>query len=146
MSALGNQLFGAVYGGDAQRCLDLLAGGADANAVGSYLLHTAATHGESRIASILIEHGARVNTADRIGWSPLHSAARFGRANACLILLEAGGDPLIKDNAGQTALDLATQYHHEACVNVIKPFIAANAARVALREMAGINALKSALP
>lgn len=146
MINLGYQLSEAVYKGDRQQCLDLLACGADANDGSSNLLHMAAMHGELRIALILIEHGARVNLVDKNGWSPLHSAARFGRANVCLILLEAGGDPLLKDNAGQTAMDLATQHWHEACAHVIRPFIAANAARAALQEIASINALKSALP
>ena len=75
----------------------LLANGADVNAAhgdGMTGLHWAALNGNGAIARLLIDAGAVLEAATRLGaHTPLHVAAKEGQGEMVAILVEAGADP-----------------------------------------------------
>jgi hypothetical protein len=66
----------------------------------------------SRVAAYVEEYPDFLDEVDSDnGWSGLHLAARGNHIEIVRLLLEEGADPSIKSHsAGQTALDIATQY------------------------------------
>lgn len=110
MSSLNTQLFEAVRKGNAQRCLDLLACGADVNAKGnghwSPLLE-AARYNQAAICQLLLEHGASVDRADAYQNSALHWAAANDCAPTCLVLLAHGANGHAGGEAGVRPLHMA---------------------------------------
>ena len=58
----------------------------------STALLEAASHGHTRVCSLLLEHGARANASD--SW-PLRAAALRGHAGVCQVMLEHGAGLLI---------------------------------------------------
>jgi uncharacterized protein len=101
--------FEAATLGDLDRLTDLLAGGADVNAVsadGFTALHFAAFFGKPDAAHALLERGADVDARGR-GWmtgTPLHSAASGRHVDVVEILLAAGADPNARQSGGWTPL------------------------------------------
>jgi ankyrin repeat protein len=73
---LEEELLKAAREGYVEKVKDLLARGADPNAIrlGTTPLHIAAGHGHFDIVKILVENGANVNVKDLMGFTPLHSA------------------------------------------------------------------------
>jgi ankyrin repeat protein len=68
----------AVQSGDAAKVRDLLALGVDPNVAepsGGSLLSYAAHWGRTEIIGLLLGAGARLDAADRRGWTPLMAAA-----------------------------------------------------------------------
>lgn len=65
----------------------------------------------------------------------MHLAAWLGYTDICLLLIERT-DPHIKNDKGQSALDLAIDQQHENCIRVIRSWLAAQSARVALQDIA----------
>lgn len=116
MNSLPLKLLRSVERGDADSCRALLARGVDAN--GTYGV----------VASLL------------------HLAVGNGYASTCLALLEYGGDPLSKNHSGLSALDMAMHRRDKECVNIIKSWIAAGAARAALREISEATSMTSIGP
>ena len=58
---------------------------------------------------LLIERGAEVNVASRIGLTPLMMAASGGRIKIVKFLLDRGADVTAMDNKGRTARDIAVE-------------------------------------
>src|SRR5262249_55905716 len=59
---------------------------------------------ESPEIRLLLEHGAKVNVADRTGRTPLMNAAQLGWMPAIEMLIEKGADVNARDAAGKTVL------------------------------------------
>jgi uncharacterized protein len=78
-------------------------------------IHSAAAGRES-VARVLVAHGAKVNVAQRHGWTPLQEAAQNGHADLLEDLLAAGADPSATNDTGITAIDLARKAGHQAIV------------------------------
>ena len=95
----------------------LLDAGSDVNQVyanGLTVLSWAAGYAEDVPASegaglvrLLLERGARVNTADDRGMTPLMIAASMDHAEVAELLLARGADASLKDKDGRSAADLA---------------------------------------
>ena len=61
------------------------------------VLHDAALKGFTRIADLLVSHGANVNARNSAGATPLHDAALAGQAAVITILLDQGADINVRD-------------------------------------------------
>lgn len=62
----------------------------------------------------LINHGAKINIFNKVGLykhTPLHIAAAVGYVQNVYILLQAGADRAVQSSMGQTALEIAREYH-----------------------------------
>jgi ankyrin repeat protein len=70
----------------------------------------------------LIESGAKVNAADRHGYTPLHYAANidFGDTEMVELLLRAGADPRARGKTGKTALRLARELRYPDIVRALE--------------------------
>ena len=102
----------AAMRGDAQAVRALIAQGVDVNTPqgdGMTALHWAAERADAALVRVLLEAGARVDAATRIGdYTPLHLAAKAGGGEAVEALLEAGSDPLAATATGAvTAMHFA---------------------------------------
>jgi len=91
---LEEELLKAAREGDVEKVKDLLARGADPNAIklGTTPLHIAAGHGHFDIVKILVENGANVNAKDLMGFTPLHSAIMGNHLAIVKFLIENGAD------------------------------------------------------
>jgi len=75
------------------------------------LLHDAALKGHTRVAELLIEHGADVNERNVAGATPLHDAALAGQRGMCTLLLDKGADiDAVEAENGSTALHYAASW------------------------------------
>ena len=105
-------LIEAAREGDTKRIHDLVARGADPNAVvvtnteWTPLLH--AIH-KNRLVSVsaLIDSGADPNRANPAGMTPLMFAAGYGHTPIVQLLLRRGANPRLRDRGGETAFDYA---------------------------------------
>jgi hypothetical protein len=111
---LDEELFEAVWVGDAAKVSKLLRRGANPNAKedGSTPLHLAVLKEHADIAKLLLEHGADVNAKDKYGGTPLHRAVLTEDADVVTLLLEHGADVNAKDKYGGTPLHLAAAKGH----------------------------------
>uniref|UniRef100_A0A674I7A2 Ankyrin repeat and kinase domain containing 1 n=1 Tax=Terrapene triunguis TaxID=2587831 RepID=A0A674I7A2_9SAUR len=71
------------------------------------------------ICSVLIEHGADVNMADKDGWSPLHFAAQNGDDRIVRLLLDHQAQADSQEHEGWTPLHLASQNNFENVARVL---------------------------
>jgi ankyrin repeat protein len=104
----------AAFFGAPQAAQALIAAGADVNAVADnpmriQPLHAAAAGQHGEIATMLIEAGAAVDTAQRHGWTPLHTAAHNGDAELARELLAAGAPVDVTNDDGRTPADVAIE-------------------------------------
>lgn len=109
----------------------LLRNGADPNArlpgMNWTLLHLAVEHQNAAALTLLLEHGADVESVDDSGCTALHhaidteadAAHQAGQApvpTLTRLLLDAGADPHAKDSRGKTPLEIARDYDYAAAV------------------------------
>lgn len=94
----------------------LLAAGADPNVSAANEMRVTALHAAAAqrdpvvsfaLVRLLLGHGARVNVAQRGGWTPLHATAAHGPDEQVRLLLAHGADANATNDDGKTALDLA---------------------------------------
>jgi serine/threonine-protein phosphatase 6 regulatory ankyrin repeat subunit B len=107
-SSLNRGLAGAVKSRDLKKVNDLLARGADPNALdseGISVLAHAAARGNLQILQALVEHGADVRARDRNGDTPLLSAVTYPLLDVAVVkfLVEHGAD-LNAENHGWNVL------------------------------------------
>ena len=108
--SLSDKLDKAVSENDVDAVKRLLSQGADVNRSPFAFppLATAASHGRTELAKMLIAAGAKVNAIESLsGGTALFWAAFNGHAEAVKLLLEKGADPNLKTKDGTTPL-LAT--------------------------------------
>jgi hypothetical protein len=82
------------------------------------LLLEAASDGDVKRVSDLINKGANVNAKDRWGWTPMSMAAYGGHEEIARTLMAAGADLDYKDVDGDTPKDLATKRGKRDTCNV----------------------------
>jgi ankyrin repeat protein len=81
--------------------------GADVNKTGWAPLHYAATTGQVKVISLLLENHAYIDAESPNGSTPLMMASMYGTPAAVKLLLEEGADPLLRNQQGLTALQFA---------------------------------------
>ena len=81
--------------------------GADVNKTGWTPLHYAASTGQLKVISLLLENYAYIDAESPNGTTPLMMASMYGTAAAVKLLLEEGADPLLRNQQGLTALQFA---------------------------------------
>jgi ankyrin repeat protein len=104
----------------------LLAAGADANAearnkIRVRPLHSAAAADQTRIALVLIAHGADVKARQEGGFTPLHAATQNGNLDLVRALLDHGADPSARTDDGKTAEELARERGHMEVALLLEP-------------------------
>jgi ankyrin repeat protein len=91
----------------------LLKYGADPNisspSDGNSPLHVAAENGLSWLGEILLEHGAKIDAANKDGATPLILAAQWQHRDFAAMLIRRGANPAIADREGKTAPDYALE-------------------------------------
>ncbi len=110
-----NAFRAAAASGDANRLLDLLVRGADADgqdSEGRTAIINAAWRGHAPIVKILLDRGADIEIADDRLLTPLIWAAVNGQGKVLTALLEAGADPGRADRDGIDALMRAAWNGH----------------------------------
>jgi tetratricopeptide (TPR) repeat protein len=87
-------------------------------------LHEAASEGQTRVVSYLLQAGAKKEIPDRDGRTPLHCASEHGHKAVCEALLGPVGTPCpqlsLLDRDGASPLSLAVQNNREA-VSMLRP-------------------------
>lgn len=121
-----HHLMNAVVNGDSKTVKDLIAAGADPNAVhknGISALIEAATKGYTDIVKILIDAGADINGKDSFGFTALIRATEKGSADIVKILIDKGAG---KDyDSLETAYMMACHNQNKAkIVKLLEPLIA----------------------
>ena len=105
----------------ATRCL--LANGADRDALyGEDLwaaLHCAAGQAVEEIISLILDHGADVDSSTMRGLTPLYIAGAHGRDSLVKILLSRGADVNRSNNLGWSTLHRAAERGHEQVVRLL---------------------------
>lgn len=77
------------------------------NAMQNLPLHAAVAGRHSKIAKLLVDHGAPVNARQHGGWTALHAAALHGDLELAEMLIANGADISARAENNQCALDLA---------------------------------------
>ena len=115
-------LFEAVYRDDLEGMKDLLAEGADVNAMdkdGNTPLHIVTHSGHKEMIKLLISNGAHVNAKDEGGWTPLHFAASGGHKEIAELMLANGADVNAKDFSDYTPLHRAAGGGHNEMIKLL---------------------------
>ena len=110
--------------GELELALKMIKKGADVNKTGWTPLHYAATSGEVKVISALLENHAYIDAESPNGSTPLMMASMYGTGAAVKLLLAEGADPLLKNQQGLTALQFAQTANRpdaiEILANVVK--------------------------
>ena len=73
----------------------------------------------SKVARLLLEHGADVNARENDHSTPLHVAARNGRVEVVRVLLEHGANVAAEGEDGKTAFQFASEIGHEEIAKLL---------------------------
>ncbi len=132
----------AAESGDTATVAQMLAAGADPNAMGpqSGSLHVAAFGDHLAIVKLLLANGGNPNLPDVRGFYPLQLAASKGRAQVAAALIAAGADLEAKTKHGGTALHVAAASNFPAVVALLLDA----GAEIEARDAGGNTALATA--
>ncbi|XP_041082318.1 cyclin-dependent kinase 4 inhibitor B-like [Polyodon spathula] len=114
-----DKLTKAVATGDTERVRFLLENGIDPNGVNRFgrTPIQVMMMGNTRIAELLLLHGANPNTVDSsTGLTPIHDAAREGFLDTVVMLVRNNADTNVRDKRDLLPLDLARENGHEELV------------------------------
>lgn len=90
------------------------------NQMANLPLNAAVASGSYEAASLLVEHGADVNSRGSSDSVPLHSAAANGDLRLIELLLSRGADVNAKMDSGVTPLALALEREHEDAAALLR--------------------------
>ena len=73
----------------------------------------------SKVARLLLEHGADVNARNHERATPLHIAVEDGRVEVVQVLLEHGADVIAEDQNGRTAFQVVSNKRRDEIIKVL---------------------------
>jgi ankyrin repeat protein len=82
-------------------------------------LIVASVYGHIKVVKTLLEKGAKVNLANRIGFTALHMAVHAGDIELVRLLLNYGADKMKPDGYGETPLMVALQDKNQVILRVL---------------------------
>jgi ankyrin repeat protein len=83
-------------------------------------IHSAASAGHTKIAELLLKHGADPNIREQGGYSPLHVAAQNGDLDMISALIYGGADLNAKSDDGKIPFDLALEAGHSRAARLLQ--------------------------
>jgi ankyrin repeat protein len=83
-------------------------------------IHSAASAGYSKIAELLLKHGADPNIREQGGYAPLHAAAQNGDLEMISTLIYGGADLDAKSDDGKIPFDLALEAGHSKAARLLQ--------------------------
>ena len=88
---------------------------------GSKPLHEAVSHGHAKVAALLLQHGADVNSrAIAHGSTSLHLAVSYGNAECVRVLLANGADITMTDHYMKTPLQQGVVDHKYSVAKILR--------------------------
>nr|XP_060499023.1 fibronectin type 3 and ankyrin repeat domains protein 1 [Panthera onca] len=84
------------------------------------LMRVSAVSGNQRVASLLIEAGADVNTKDKDGKTPLMVAVLNNHEELVQLLLDKGADASVKNEFGKGVLEMARVFDRQNVVSLLE--------------------------
>lgn len=114
----------AAFKGNQPAAEVLIAKGAAVNGPGWTPLHYAAASGNTAIAGLLLQHGAKLDAVSPRAsgsYTPLMMAAREGKEDTARFLLERGASPKLKNGEGLTAAQIAARAEHSSLAKALAP-------------------------
>jgi ankyrin repeat protein len=76
-------------------------------------LHLATSSCHTNVVALLLDKGARIDSAEKDGATPLHFAAQEGCLDAVRLLLDRDANVNARDKQGRTPLTRSEQWHHD---------------------------------
>ncbi len=107
-----DSLFSVVETNDTDSLASLIKSGADLNQKdeeGNTVLHIAALHGATEVASKLVQSGVNVDSLNNKGETPLMVATRAGQVGTIRSLLRLNASPDLKDDLGYRPITIAAE-------------------------------------
>ena len=74
---------------------------------GTSSLHMAAASGQEAVVTVLLDNGANINHANKVGWSALHLSVYNGHETVVGLLIDRGADVNLVNNDGDRPIDVA---------------------------------------
>ncbi|KAI0376659.1 hypothetical protein F5Y04DRAFT_285739 [Hypomontagnella monticulosa] len=91
------------------------------NMMGQTPLIYASKRGHTKVAALLLDHGASIDLRDNDGLTPLSWAAKNGNEGVVKLLLKKGANAKIKDNNGLTPFSWAVKNSHISTARMLRP-------------------------
>ncbi|MBE6417359.1 MAG: hypothetical protein E7033_02710 [Akkermansiaceae bacterium] len=87
---------------------------------GENAMHVAAAHGKIPVMVLLTAQNHLFSERDQLSMTPLHHAAMHGQTEVVKQLIEVKVDLNSRDHRGRSALDLAIEFKHTDCENLLR--------------------------
>ena len=104
---VGSSLFDAAKAGDYAQCQSLLRDGHQLNLDSP--LRVAALQGKTEVCSLLLHHGANIDSKNVNGFTAMILAAQQGHSDTVKMLHERGADVFATNGYGASAIIMASQ-------------------------------------
>ena len=114
---VGSSLFDAAKAGDYAQCQSLLRDGHQLDL--DYPLRVAALQGKTEVCSLLLHHGANIDSKNVNGFTAIINAAQQGHMDTVKMLHERGADVFATNRQGASAITQASQHNRAQTVQYL---------------------------